>query len=79
MLVLDYADSGTLNDYLKCHFNELDWVHKYELAKQLASAVSCIHGEDIIHRDLVYTILFYFFFKIIYSIYTVYIISSICL
>ena len=53
MLVLEYADSGTLNNYLKDHFNELDWTNKYELARQLASAVACIHEEDIIHRDLV--------------------------
>ena len=53
MLVLEYADSGTLNNYLKSHFNELDWTHKCELARQLASAVASIHEEDIIHRDLV--------------------------
>ena len=53
MLPLEYADSGTLNNYLKGHFNELDWSHKCELAQQLASAVACIHEEGIIHRDLV--------------------------
>ncbi|CAB5357673.1 unnamed protein product [Rhizophagus irregularis] len=52
MLVLEYADSGTLNNYLKENFDELDWTHKYELAQQLASAVTCIHDEGIIHRDL---------------------------
>ena len=53
MLVLEYADSGTLNNYLKDHFNELNWSDKFELARQLASAVACIHEEGIIHRDLV--------------------------
>ena len=53
MLILEYADSGTLNNYLKDHFNELDWSHKLEFAQQLASAVECIHEKDIVHCDLV--------------------------
>ena len=53
LLVLEYADSGTLKTYLSEHFNELDWNDKYQLAFQLASAVECIHGCGIIHRDLV--------------------------
>ena len=52
-LVLEYADNGTLKTYLSKHFDELDWNDKYQLAFQLASAVACIHGCDIIHRDLV--------------------------
>ena len=50
---MEYADSGTLNDYLKEHFNQLYWKDKCQLALQLASAVECIHNCDIIHRDLV--------------------------
>ena len=52
-LVLEFADSGTLNTYLSKHFNELDWNDKYQLAFQLASAIEYIHNYDIIHRDLV--------------------------
>ncbi|RGB35179.1 kinase-like domain-containing protein, partial [Rhizophagus diaphanus] len=51
-LVLEYADSGTLNIYLNLHFNELDWNDKYQLSFQLASAVAFLHERDIIHRDL---------------------------
>ncbi|GBB87039.1 hypothetical protein RclHR1_01350014 [Rhizophagus clarus] len=51
-LVLEYADSGTLNTYLSNHFNELDWSDKFHLASQLASAVEFLHNNDIIHRDL---------------------------
>ncbi|CAB5384457.1 unnamed protein product [Rhizophagus irregularis] len=51
-LVLQYADSGTLETYLTEHFNELDWNDKHQLAFQLASAVECIHNLDIIHCDL---------------------------
>ena len=53
ILVLEYADSGTLNTYLNEHIGKLDWNDKYHLALQLASAVECIHDCDIIHRDLV--------------------------
>ena len=52
-LVLEYANGGTLNTYLKEHFNELDWSDKSQLALQLASAVEHIHDYGIIHRDLV--------------------------
>ena len=52
-LVLEYANGGTLNNYLNEHFNELDWSDKFLLALQLASAVEYIHDYDIIHRDLV--------------------------
>lgn len=52
-LVLEYADSGTLETYLCNHFNELDWNNKYNLAFQLTKAVKWMHDNDIIHRDLV--------------------------
>ncbi|GES98825.1 kinase-like domain-containing protein [Rhizophagus clarus] len=51
-LVLEYADSDTLKNYLSNHFNELNWDDKYPLAFQLTSAVEYIHDYDIIHRDL---------------------------
>jgi serine/threonine protein kinase len=53
ILVLEYADSNTLNTYLSKNFNELNWNDKYQLAYQLASAVEHIHNQRIIHRDLV--------------------------
>ncbi|RGB32813.1 kinase-like domain-containing protein, partial [Rhizophagus diaphanus] len=50
--VLEYADNGTLNTYLKENFNKLDWNDKYNLASQLASAIEFLHEKDTIHRDL---------------------------
>ena len=50
---MEYADGGSLKKYLKENFKNLTWDDKYKLAFQLASAVSCLHGEKIIHRDLV--------------------------
>ncbi|GBC32683.2 uncharacterized protein OCT59_007025 [Rhizophagus irregularis] len=52
LLVMEYADSGSLKDYLKKNSNNLTWDDKYNLAYQLACGVSCLHNEGIIHRDL---------------------------
>ncbi|CAI2161825.1 17633_t:CDS:2 [Funneliformis geosporum] len=49
---MEYADGGTLRNYLKNHFVNLTWENKYDLAYQLACAVSCLHDEGIVHRDL---------------------------
>ncbi|CAB4426653.1 unnamed protein product [Rhizophagus irregularis] len=51
-LVLEYADGGTLNSYLRKNFFSLDWQDKYRLAFQLSSAIECLHEEGIIHRYL---------------------------
>lgn len=52
MLVLDYADSGTLRSYLKDNFGYLSWDNKINLAVQIASAVECLHAKNIVHCDL---------------------------
>ncbi|CAB4495542.1 unnamed protein product [Rhizophagus irregularis] len=51
-LVLEYADGGTLRSYLEENFNNLTWNDKYNMAYQLSCAVSCLHDEKIVHRDL---------------------------
>ncbi|CAI2182964.1 17091_t:CDS:2 [Funneliformis geosporum] len=50
--VLDYADGNTLQKYLKNNSNQLTWYDKYNLALQLAHAVTCLHNVGIVHRDL---------------------------
>ncbi|CAB4440453.1 unnamed protein product [Rhizophagus irregularis] len=52
LLVMEYADSGTLQDYLKKEFNKLTWNSKYDLAYQLACGVSFLHEEEIVHCGL---------------------------
>ncbi|PKK65900.1 kinase-like protein [Rhizophagus irregularis] len=52
LLIMEYADGGTLHSYLIENFNRLDWNDKLRLAIQLANAISCIHNEDIVHGDL---------------------------
>jgi serine/threonine protein kinase len=53
LLVMEYADSDTLRKYLKKNFSTLTWNDKYNMAYQLACALSCLHDEGIVHRDLV--------------------------
>ncbi|CAB5375830.1 unnamed protein product [Rhizophagus irregularis] len=52
LLVMEYAYSGSLKNYLKENFNSLTWNDKYNFAYQLSCAVSCLHNEGIMHRDL---------------------------
>ncbi|EXX63784.1 uncharacterized protein OCT59_024453 [Rhizophagus irregularis] len=52
LLVMEYADGGSLSNYLKKNFEKLTWENILKLAYQLASAVSCLHDQGIIHRDL---------------------------
>jgi serine/threonine protein kinase len=66
MLVMEYADSGTLRKYLEKNIGNLTWNDKFKMAHQLACAISCLHDEKIIHRDLVILIF------ILYSIYYMY-------
>ncbi|PKC56366.1 hypothetical protein RhiirA1_474102 [Rhizophagus irregularis] len=51
-LVIEYAENGTLRKYLKENFKYLTWNDKFNLAFQLVCAVSCLHNEGIVHRDL---------------------------
>ncbi|EXX60336.1 uncharacterized protein OCT59_011511 [Rhizophagus irregularis] len=50
--VMEYADNGTLRKYLKNNFDSITWKDKLNMAYQLASAVSCLHNEGIVHSDL---------------------------
>ena len=60
MMIIEYADAGSLRNYLKNHFQRLTWNDKYNLAYQLASAVLCLHNKGIVHRDLVIYSIIYF-------------------
>ncbi|CAI2201768.1 7483_t:CDS:2, partial [Funneliformis geosporum] len=51
-IVMEYADGGALKYYLKDNFHKFAWRDICKLAYQLACAVSCLHDEGIVHRDL---------------------------
>ncbi|EXX67475.1 uncharacterized protein OCT59_020687 [Rhizophagus irregularis] len=52
MIVMEYADGGSLRNYLKLNFSTLTWDNKYQLAYQIVRALECLHNEEILHRDL---------------------------
>ncbi|GBC43022.2 kinase-like domain-containing protein [Rhizophagus irregularis DAOM 181602=DAOM 197198] len=51
-LVMEYANNGTLRNYLNECFKNLTWNDKLNLAFQLANAILFLHDEGIVHRDL---------------------------
>ncbi|CAB4414046.1 unnamed protein product [Rhizophagus irregularis] len=51
-LVMEYAEDGTLREYLKKNYYKLTWDNKFNLAFQLSYVVSCLHDEEIVHHDL---------------------------
>ena len=53
LLVMEYADGGTLRTYLKKKSSDLTWKDKYELAYLFACGVSYLHDKGIVHQDLV--------------------------
>ena len=63
MLIVEYADGGTLRQYLKENFEGMNWNIKLKFAKQIASAIDCLHENEIAHQDLVSEIVHIIFFK----------------
>src|SRR5438128_2203913 len=59
-LVPEFANDGTLLDYLRKGFKNFNGRRKYNLASELINGVKCLHDEDIIHRDLVIYFTCYF-------------------
>ena len=66
---MEYADSGDLQSYLKTNFNNLSWDNKKNLAFQIATGLSYLHNENILHKDLVSIISYLFYLIIIYILY----------
>ena len=57
LLVMEYADGGTLRNHLKKHSGDLTWKDKYNLAYQLVCVVTFLHDKGIVHQDLVRSII----------------------
>ncbi|EXX72360.1 Pbs2p [Rhizophagus irregularis DAOM 197198w] len=52
-LILEYADGGTLRDYLRNSTITFEWKDQLRFAKDIASAISWLHDDKkIIHGDL---------------------------
>jgi serine/threonine protein kinase len=52
LLIVEYAEGGSLNNYLKTNFPSLNWRDKYKLALQLSSAIEYLHERGIVHKGL---------------------------
>jgi serine/threonine protein kinase len=53
-LVLEYADGGTLRNYLRNNTITFEWKNQLRFAKEIASAILWLHDNTkVIHGDLV--------------------------
>jgi len=54
-MVLQYANNGTLREYLgsKEIFSSLQWKDKVQMALDITRGLVCLHQKGIIHRYLV--------------------------
>ncbi|CAI2187298.1 10393_t:CDS:2, partial [Funneliformis geosporum] len=52
LLIMQYANCGDLQNYLKNNFNNLTWNNKKALAFQIPNGLNYLHNENILHRDL---------------------------
>ncbi|EXX54297.1 kinase-like domain-containing protein [Rhizophagus irregularis DAOM 181602=DAOM 197198] len=52
MMVLEYAENGSLRNCLNKNYSELDWKDKLEHLSNIASGLKEIHKNELTHRDL---------------------------
>ncbi|CAG8621327.1 12539_t:CDS:2, partial [Cetraspora pellucida] len=51
-LIMEYADGGNLQEFIKKNNHLLNWDKRLELACQITNGLYYLHSEKIIHRDL---------------------------
>ncbi|RIB28500.1 kinase-like domain-containing protein [Gigaspora rosea] len=51
-LILEYADNGTLRNYLHKNLTKIEWGFKIQFAIQLVEAVKWLHTHNIVHGHL---------------------------
>ncbi|RHZ77878.1 hypothetical protein Glove_169g47 [Diversispora epigaea] len=52
MLILEYSNNGSLRQYLKKNFQQMDWNVKLNLARQISNVLMHLHSNDVIHGKL---------------------------
>ena len=53
MMVFEYADNGSLREYLSNPAIELDWPANCQLGLDIVNGLRYIHKAGILHKDLV--------------------------
>src|SRR4051812_14637856 len=51
MMVMQYAENGSLRQHLNNNFNSLDWMNKLYNLYHIANGLSNIHNNKLIHHD----------------------------
>ncbi|GBC11175.1 kinase-like domain-containing protein [Rhizophagus irregularis DAOM 181602=DAOM 197198] len=52
MMVLNYAEDGSLRNYLDKEYNKLNWDKKIVHLRYIIDGLKCIHEKELVHRDL---------------------------
>ncbi|RIA91641.1 kinase-like domain-containing protein [Glomus cerebriforme] len=52
MMVLEYAEDGSLRNYLDKSYDTLSWENKFSVLCFIAIGLTKIHDKELIHRDL---------------------------
>src|SRR5690349_16558632 len=52
MMILDYAEEGSLRNYLDKNYSILNWNKKIGCLQDAVLGLKCIHEKELIHRDL---------------------------
>ena len=59
ILVIEWANGGSLRNYLKSNFLCMTGDDKLCFAKDITKGIMCLHKKGIIHRDLVIQVICY--------------------
>src|SRR5687768_5922455 len=51
MIIMHYAENGSLRHSLNNNFNSLNWNHKLNIFRQIARGLNGIHDNKLIHHD----------------------------
>jgi serine/threonine protein kinase len=51
MMVMEYAENGSLRHHLNDNFNSMRWKTKLDILYSVATGLNCIHNNGLIHRD----------------------------
>ncbi|GBB94916.1 hypothetical protein RclHR1_02440010 [Rhizophagus clarus] len=52
IMVMEFADGGSLRKYLTTNYNKLNWNNKISCLDDVISGLKNIHEKELIHRDL---------------------------